>query len=156
MMIAGCASAPKPQIVRSANPIPADALITQRAVLTVFGGRQFTLNGYLAASATNGHRLVITENFGNVLADVLFQSDGTARVVKSSRAFKREWIERYIAEDTRCIFGLGNRTDCPGQMLGPNHFLIERRWYTLDLKIVDIKPGVQSPEMFRFPTSQQP
>jgi hypothetical protein len=38
-------------------------------VLTVLG-RQFTLNGYLANSATNGQRLIITENFGGVLADV--------------------------------------------------------------------------------------
>ena len=36
---------PSPQL------FPADALITQRAVLTV-RGRQFTLNGYVARSAT--------------------------------------------------------------------------------------------------------
>ena len=68
---------------------PADALITQRGVLTVLG-RQFTLNGYLASSATGGKRLIVTENFGSVLADVLVKPDGSVQVMRSSRAFKPE------------------------------------------------------------------
>lgn len=149
--MAGCASAPRTQLQRPVAPWPADALITQRAVLTVFGGRQFTLNGYLARSATNGQRLVITENFGNVLADVLITPDHQAHVMKSSRAFKPAWIERYMAADVRCLFGNGTEGDCPGQTLGPNHFRIERRWYKLDLQIVDLKPGLQPATMFAAP-----
>jgi hypothetical protein len=148
LFFSGCATAPRAQLQQPANAFPADALITQRAVLTVFGGRQFTLNGYLARSATNGQRLVVTENFGNVLADVLVTPDGKAHVMKSSRAFKPQWIERYLAADVRCLFGPAPEGDCPGQILGPNHFLITRRWYKLDVQIVEIKPGRQPAAMF--------
>lgn len=150
-LMAGCATAPRTQLQRPLAPWPADALITQRAVLTVFWGRQFTLNGYLARSATNGQRLIITENFGNVLADVLITPDQQAHVMKSSRAFKPEWIQRYIAADVRCLFGNASEENCPGQNLGPDHFLIKRRWYQLDLKIVDRKPGLQPATMFAAP-----
>ena len=143
----GCASAPRNQIQRPANSFPADALITQRGVLTVLG-RQFTLNGYLAMSAAGGKRLVVTENFGSILADVLVKPDGTVYVMRSSRAFKPKWIRRYVAADVECIFGNAPKLDCPGQMLSPTHFLIERRWYKLDLQIVEIKPGAQPPESF--------
>lgn len=154
-LLTGCATAPRPQIRRPADTFPADALITQRGVLTVLG-RQFTLNGYLANSATNGQRLIITENFGGVLADVLVTPDGKAHVMRSSRAFKPKWIERYIAADIRCLFGNSTETDCPGQMLSPTHFLIERRWYKLDLQIVETKPGSQPTEMFDAAKAEQP
>lgn len=154
-LLTGCATSPHTQIHRAPNSFPSDALITQRGVLTVLG-RQFTLNGYLASSATNGQRLVITENFGGVLADVLVKPDGKAYAMKSSRAFKPKWIERYIAADLRCLFGSAEQTDCPGQMLGPNHFLIERRWYKLDLHIVETKPGLQPPEMFDITKAEKP
>lgn len=145
--LAGCATAPRTQLQILPQTFPANALITQRGVLTVFGGRQFTLNGYLATSATNGHRLVLTENFGSVLADVLLTPDGTAHVMKSSRAFKPKWIERYIAADLRCLLGLGD-ADCPGQQLGPERFAITRRWYRLEVQTVSVTPGPQPPEMF--------
>jgi hypothetical protein len=144
----GCASTPRSQLQVPANTFPADALITHRGVLTVFGGRQFTLNGYLATSATNGQRLVITEDFGNVLADVLVASDGQAYVMKSSRAFKPEWIERHIAADVRCLFGKNLAGDCPGEMLAPDRYRIQRRWYRLELQTVEIKPGPQPATLF--------
>jgi hypothetical protein len=155
LVLAGCATPPRSQIPRPANPFPADALITQRGVLTV-RGRQFTLNGYLASSTTGGKRLIITENFGSVLADVLVQPDGAVRVMRASRTFKPEWIRRYIAADVECIFGTTPTPDCPGQMLSPAHFLIERRWYKLDLQIVEIKPGPQAAEMFVVPLAGKP
>lgn len=124
-------------------------------MLTVLG-RQLTLNGYLASSATNGQRLIITENFGSVLADVLVAPDGKAHVMRSSRAFKPKWIERYIAADVRCLFGNSTETDCPGQMISPTHFLIERRWYKLDLHIVETKPGPQPAEMFDTSKAEKP
>jgi hypothetical protein len=156
LFLAGCASAPRLQLPRGSINLPADGFITQRGVLTVFGGKQFTLNGYLATSATNGHRLVITENFGNVLADVLIQRDGSARVMKSSAAFKEEWIERYIAEDVRCMVGLSSATDCPGRVAGTNRYVIERRWYKLDLQTLNTKIGAQPIEMFAVPSVSKP
>ena len=147
-LLCGCATTPCAQIQRVPNSFPADALIIQRGVLTFFGGKQFTLNGYLASSSTNGQRLIVTENFGGVLADVLVKPDGKSYVMRSSRAFKPKWIEQFIAADVRCIFGNSQQTDCPGQMIAPNHFLIERRWYKLDLHIVETKPGLQPAEMF--------
>ncbi len=154
-LLTGCATAPRPQIHRPTKAFPADALITQRGVLTVLG-RQLTLNGYLASSATNGQRLIITENFGSILADVLVTPDGKAHMMRSSRAFKPKWIERYSAADVRCLFGNATETDCPGQMLSPTHFLIKRRWYKLDLHIVETKPGPQPAEMFDAAKAEKP
>lgn len=153
--LVGCATPPRSTLPRGLRSFPADALITQRGVLTVLG-RQFTLNGYLAASQTGGRRLIITGNFGSVLADVLVKPDGAVQVMRSSRSFKREWIRRYIAADVECIFGTAPKQDCPGQMLSPTHFLIERRWYKLDLQILEIKPGPQSPDLFDESKAEQP
>ena len=155
LLLTGCATAWRTQIQRTPNSFPADALITQRGVLTVLG-RQFTLNGYLASSSTNGQRLIVTENFGGVLADVLVKPDGKAYVMRSSRVFKPKWIERYIAADVQCLFGNSQQTDCPGQMIASNHFLIERRRYKLELHIVETKPGVQPPEMFNTTKAEKP
>src|SRR5208282_1706020 len=130
-----------------ANSFPADALMIQRAVLTIHG-RQFTLNGYLALSRTGGRRLIVTENFGSVLADVLVKPDGDVYVMRSSRTFRPEWIRRYVAADLDCIFGSATDAECPGRMLNSTHFVIERRGYTLDLQIVETKPSPQPPEMF--------
>lgn len=155
VLLTGCATTPRSQIQRPAASILADALITQRGVLTVLG-RQFTLNGYLSLSATGGKRLIVTENFGGVLADVLIKPDGAVHVMRSSRAFKPKWIRRYIAADVECLFGNGARTDCPGQVLSPTHFLMERRWYKLDLQIVETKAGPQPAAMFDESKAEQP
>lgn len=145
-LLAGCATTPRTTVSRTTQ-FPADALITQRGVLTVLG-RQFTLNGYLAQSTAGGKRLIVTENFGGVLADVLVKPDGSAHVMRSSAAFKPKWIHDYLAADVQCIFGNEPRENCPGEMIDPKHFVIRRRWYKLDLKIVEVKPGLQSSEMF--------
>lgn len=143
----GCATTPRTTLSPTAH-FPADALITQRGTLTAPFIGQFTFNGYLAQNAQGGKRLVVMENFGGVLADVLVKPDRTVHVMRSSAAFKPEWIRNYIAADLQCVFGEGPREDCPVQMLGPKHFEIKRRRYKLDLRIVEIKPGPQSPEMF--------
>ena len=154
-LAAGCASPPRTTLPWAAPSFPAEALITQRGVLTVLG-RQFTLNGYLATSATGAKRLIVTENFGSVLADVLVKPDGSVRVMRSSRAFKPAWIRDYMAADLQCIFGGVPRGDCPGQMLSPTHYRIERRWYKLDLQIVETKPGPQPAETFDEAKAEQP
>jgi len=146
--LVGCATLPEP--VNAPHPVPllaADVLVTQRAVLTA-RGRQFALNGYLAQSAIGGRRLVITEMFGQVLVDVLVKPDGTVHVMRSSRLFRPAWIGRYVAADMQCVFGGAPDAGCPVQRLSATHFAVERRWYKLDLQIVDTKPGPQPPELF--------
>ncbi len=147
LSLVGCSTPPKTSFRSASTPFPAEALVTQRGVLTVLG-RQFTLNGYLALSPTGGKRLVVTENFGSVLADVLITSDGVAHVMRSSRAFKPEWIRRYLAADVQCLTGGTTVEECPGQMLSPTHYLVQRRWYKLDLQTVNVKPGPQPVTMF--------
>ena len=120
----------------------------QRAVLTAHG-RQFTLNGYLALSKTGGKRLIITENFGAMLADVLVKPDGKIFVMRSSRLFRPEWIQRYVVTDMECVFGEAPQENCPGKMISPAHFLIQHRGYTLDLQIVESRsPNRNCQELF--------
>ena len=147
LFAAGCTTPSAHTLPRVVKSFPDEALITQRGVLTV-RGRQFSLNGYLARSATGAQRLIVTENFGGVIADLIIKPDGTVHVMRSSRAFKPAWIRRHIAADVQCIFGGASREDCPGRQLSENHFVIERRSYTLDLQIVETKPGPQSTELF--------
>jgi hypothetical protein len=148
LIASGCATTLPPQnFSRPQNLFPANALMIQRAVLTVHG-RQFTLNGYLALGKIGGRRLIVTENFGAVLADALVKPDGKIFVMRSSQLFRPEWIQNYVAADMECIFGGAQQTNCPVKMLSPTHFMIEHRGYTLDLQIVETKPGAQSPELF--------
>ncbi|HEY2330173.1 MAG TPA: hypothetical protein VGI63_10225 [Verrucomicrobiae bacterium] len=150
LLAAGCATS-QPSLQNNfptaAKLFPPEALVTQRGVLTV-RGRQFTLNGYVAKSAARGLRLIITENFGGVLADVLVKPDGKVFVLQSKPPFRPAWVENYIAADLKCIFGDGPETNCPVQMFGPVHFIVTRRWYQLDLQTVEIKPGAQPAAMF--------
>jgi hypothetical protein len=148
LLTAGCATTPPPgNLPRVANAFPADALMIQRAVLTVHG-RQFTLNGYLALSESGGKRLIVTENFGAVLADVLVKRDGKIFVMRSGQLFRPEWIQRYVVADMECIFGDAPQKDCSEKMPSPTHFVMEHSGYTLDLQIVETKPGPQPPELF--------
>ena len=123
-----------------------DEFVAQRAVLTV-RGRQFALNGYFAQSITGGQRLVITEMFGHVIADVLVKPDGAVHVMRSSRLFRPAWIARYVVADMRCILG-APEAGCPVQKLSATHFVIKRRWYELDLQTVESKPGPQPARLF--------
>jgi hypothetical protein len=148
LFMTGCATTRRPSnLPRVASSFPADALIIQRAVLTVHG-RQFTLNGYLALSKTGGQRLIIMENFGAVLADALVKPDGKIYVMRSSQFFRPDWIQRYVVADMECIFGDAPDADCPGKMLNPAHFVMQHPGYTLDLQIVETKPGPQPVELF--------
>jgi hypothetical protein len=158
LLLAGCASAPPPRPAPAPQrswSFPPDAFIRQRAVFTA-RGRQFALNGLLAKSEQGGLRLIVTENFGSVLADVLVKPDGTVFVMRSSRMFKPAWIRNYVAADLKCIFGATPPTELPVKMLDASHFVITRRWYTLDLNIVDTKPGPQSASMFDPAGAEKP
>jgi hypothetical protein len=119
-------------------------------------GRQFTLNGYLSINAGGAKRLVLTENFGNVLADVLITPDGTAHVMRSSRALKPDWIRRYLAADVQCLTGGATAEGCPGEYLSETHFLVQRRWYKLDLQTVKVVAGPQSTTLFDPSRAEKP
>jgi hypothetical protein len=159
LLAAGCAThQPAPRqnpAPRVASLFPPEALIAQRAVLTVHG-RQFTLNGYLARSQTRGLRLVVTENFGGVLADVLVKPDGKTFVLQASPPFRPAWVENYLAADLKCLFGNMPETNCPVQVLSPTHFVITRRAYQLDLQTVEVKPGPQSAKLFDASQPEKP
>ena len=149
ILAAGCATVPPVQthFSRLENLFPADGFITQRAVFSMHG-RQFPLNGYLAVSKTGGERLVITENFGHVLADVLVKPDGKVFVMQSSQAFSPKDIRLGVAADLQCVFGDATNRDCPVEMPDANHFIIKRGGYSLDLRIVEVKPGAQPAGLF--------
>jgi hypothetical protein len=154
--LAGCAAPPLPgNAQRAAGSFPAEALVTQRAVLTV-RGRQFALNGYLAQSASGGRRLIITEMFGQVLADVLVEPGGAAHVMRASKLLRPAWIGRYVAADAQCIFGGAPDPACTVRQLSATHFVLERQWYKLDLQIVEIKPGPQPRDLFEIPRKEAP
>src|SRR5580698_1574696 len=126
VLVVGCAAPPPVtnHFSPSPNLFPADGFITQRAVFSV-RGRQFPLNGYLALSQTGGKRLVVTEHFGHVLADVLVKPDGEIYVMQSSRIFSPAYIRRGVAADLQCVFGEATNQDCPVQMPGPDHFVVK-------------------------------
>ncbi len=151
----GCASTPRGVLPRPSVAHPTNALVTQRGVLTA-RGKQFTLNGYLSLSEQGGMRLIVTENFGNLLADVLVQTNGAVHVMRSSAAFRPVWIERYMAADLKCLFGKEPSSACRVAVLSPTHFIIKRFWYSLDLHIVDIKPGPQPAATFEVPPKKTP
>lgn len=148
VLLAGCASTPPPKKYSAAiTPFPAECLVVQRVMFNAIG-RQFPLNGYLALSDTRGKRLIVTESFGSVMADMLVKPDGTVFVKQSSRMFPARYIRRVMSADVQCVFGGEQKLDCPVTMLSTNHFLIQRTGYKLDLRILEIKPGAQPDSMF--------
>jgi hypothetical protein len=158
VLAAGCATHVAPSasaLPRPQGTFPPNGLITQRATLTV-RGRQFALTGYVALDATRGRRLIVTELFGHVLADVLVKRDGSVFVMRSSPMLRPAWIHRYLAADLECVFGGTPEAGCPVRMAEENHFLIERRWYKLDLRTVETRPGPQSAEMFDETRAEKP
>jgi hypothetical protein len=79
---------------------------------------------------------------------VLVKPDGKIFVMRSSKIFTPKRIRRFVAADLETIFGGAPAAKWPVQILDANHFLLKRRWYSLDLRIVETKPGAQSAEMF--------
>jgi hypothetical protein len=122
--------------------------VTERAILNA-RRRQTPLNGALALSETGGRRLVITGDFGNVLADVLVKNDGRVFVMQSSPLFRAAWIKHYVASDLECLFGPAPALPCPVRQIETNHFLLDRGTYTLDLRIVGVRPGPQPESLFQ-------
>jgi hypothetical protein len=150
MLASGCAMQKfiePPPMAHPSRLFPAEAFVTQRAVLTVHG-RQFALNGYIAKSETRGLRLIVAENFGGVLADVLVKPDGEIFVLKVGPPFRRKWVKNFVAADLKAIFEENAKTDGSVRMLDEAHFVIEHSGYELDLRTVEVKSGPQPAEMF--------
>jgi len=122
-------------------------MLVQRVMFTA-RGHQFPLNGYLAISQARGKRLIITETFGAVMADVLIKPDGRVFVMKSSRMFPARYIRRLVAEDVQCAFGGVVKLDCPITWLDKNHFVIDRGRYKIEVRIVETKTGAQPDSVF--------
>lgn len=147
MFICGCASEHPKISVNPAGNFPAEAFITQRAVFGA-GAKQFPLNGYLALSATRGKRLIVTGPFDAVMADVLVKPDGAISVLQTSRMFSARSIRYGVASDLQNIFGGAPLLPTPVLTAGANHFIINHGRYVLDLRVVEIKPGIQPDAMF--------
>ena len=118
----------------------------QRALLTIHG-RQFALNGYLALSPAGGKRLMVTESLGAMMADVLVKPDGKVYLMRPSR-LPEKYVRRFLVADLECLFGGPAAADCPVTRLAPDHFVIDRGSYRLDLRTVETKPGAQPAELF--------
>lgn len=150
--LVGCMTPAKTVLRGPEESFPDEAFIVQRGILTA-RGKQYTLNGYLARSKSRGMRLVVTENFGNPLMDILIEPDGYTHVMRSGGVFRDQWLREYVAADVQCIFGSDADAACPGTQLGPDRFLIQRRWYRLELQVVEVRPGEQSADMFHPPAA---
>ena len=151
LLAAGCATRPPSpaavQVPRQTWAFPPDAQITQRAIFTALG-RQYTWNGFLARSEQGGLRLLITTDFGQEVADVLVKPDGQVFVMNPGRMLHPAWIRKYVARDLTSIFGNNQQPDPAVRMIDQNHFVIRRRWYSLDLRVIQVSPGPQSPKRF--------
>jgi hypothetical protein len=154
-LLTGCAVVPKTTVALPAKSVPSEAFITHRGVLTA-RGRQFPMNGYLAVSPDRGQRLVITEQFGKVLADVLVQPGGNVHVVRSSRALRERWIREHVVADMQCVLDLAPEEECPGERLAPDRVRIQRRWYQLELTTVETRTCPQPASLFDPPLAGTP
>lgn len=150
----GCATTPRAPSLHEPPTLPADAFVTQRGVLTV-RSRQFALNGYLALSRAEGKRLIVTQSFGQVLADLLVKADGSVHVMRSNTLFPDKWIRRYVAVDLQLLTGEAPEVNGPAHWRSGTRFVIERRQYRLELDTVDIKPGPQPVELFDAARAEQ-
>ena len=112
LLAAGCAMVQKDSSERIANLAPADGFQTHRAIFTALG-KQYTFNGYLATSHTGGQRLLITENFGMVFADVLIKPDGKIYVMQANKIFTPRRIRKYVAADVQALFDSRLRESTP-------------------------------------------
>lgn len=133
ILLIGCAT-PVPR--RAAVHVTTNALLTQRAVLSIHG-RQFTLNGYLALSETGGMRLIMTHSLGQMMADVLVKPDGAVFLMRPTPVLRRVWVERYVAGDMKLFL----ETPAPS-------LVFTDRYHTLELRTVETKPGLQPAELF--------
>jgi hypothetical protein len=147
LLATSCATTKSKSTSGAELQFPPNAFMTHRAIFTA-RGKQYALTGYLALSESAGKRLIISQQLGQTMADLLVKPDGTVHVMQSSPAFKPNWVRKYVAADLECIFGKHPQKKCPVQALDPNHFVIKHFFYKLDLRIVETKPGPQPESLF--------
>jgi hypothetical protein len=147
LLVTGCATTKSRSTSAAELQFPPNAFMTHRAIFTA-RGKEFALTGYLVLSESRGKRLIISQQLGQTMADLLVQPNGTVHVMQSSPAFKPEWVRKYVASDLECIFGKHPHKKCPVQVLDANHFLIKHFFYKLDLRIVETKVGPQPEKLF--------
>src|SRR5689334_1707132 len=121
LFVTGCATTKSRSTSAAELQFPPNAFMTHRAIFTA-RGKQYALTGYLVLSESQGKRLIISQQLGQTMADLLVKPDGTVHVMQSTPAFKPEWVRKYVAADLECIFGKHPHKKCPLQVLDPNHF----------------------------------
>ena len=84
------------------NLFPVRYRATQRAIVTV-GGRQFTCDGLLEVSPTEGCHLAIVSSFG-VVTDLRVKPDGDCELLKVTPLFREDWSRQFVARDLRRLF----------------------------------------------------
>lgn len=147
LFVTSCATTKSKSTSGAELQFPPNAFMTHRAIFTA-RGKQFALTGYLVLSESRGKRLIISQQLGQTMADLLVTPNGTVHVMQSSPAFKPEWVRKYVAADLECVFGKHPQKKCPLQVLDPNHFVIKHFFYKLDLRIVETKTGAQPESLF--------
>ena len=93
-------------------------------------------------------RLIVTETFGAILADVLIKPDGRVFLMRSDTKLRPKWIRHYLAADLQCLFGEFGGADCPVETPEPGRYRMQRRRYELDVRIVETRPGPQAAGLF--------
>jgi len=74
----------------------------QRALITV-GGKQFTCDGVLEASTTEGWHLAIVSNLG-LVAGLRVNRDGSSAALQVTPLFRESWTRQFVAQDVRRLF----------------------------------------------------
>jgi len=75
---------------------------TQRAIITAVG-KQFTCDGMLTVSPTDGYHLALVSSFGAV-TDLRVRADGATEVLKVTPLFREDWSRKFVARDLRRLF----------------------------------------------------
>ena len=75
---------------------------THRAIITT-GGKQFTCDGLLQVSPTEGHHLAIVSSFG-VVTDLRVKANGDCELLKITPLFRENWSRRFVARDLHWLF----------------------------------------------------
>jgi len=75
---------------------------TQRAIITV-AGKQFTCDGLLTVSPTQGHHLALVSSLGTV-TNLRVKPDGEVELLKVTPLFREDWSRRFVARDVRRLF----------------------------------------------------
>jgi len=94
---------------------------TQRAIITA-GGKQFTCDGLLQVSPTEGYHLAIVSSFG-VVTDLRVATNGDCTLLKVTPLFREDWSRRYVARDLNRLFVAPSALQPAGHLANGNLIL---------------------------------